>query len=198
MDLRTTTFPGRNLSLLAEARRLAPRAEPLRILEVGPGLAVRGFGRRTAKGTVFSGLFRRAEMVLRRLPLPDAWFENYETEEIIEAFAPTVIDLTIADINQRTLAIIARNLGGQPISTLVLDLTEEDAARRQGLAGRFDVVIALSTIGRIDRARRNAAAKTLIETAKPGGIIVENGHNLTTVGGVEITGFDSIYRRKAE
>ena len=194
MDLKTTTFVGRNIALLHAAAEMVPPAGRLRILEVGPGLAVRRLGRLSAPGRPFRRTFKGIETLARRLPLPDRWYENYESGEIIEAFGRDRVDLTILDINPRSLAVIKEQLAPFPVTTLVANLAviDPDAAN---LAGRFDIVIALATLGRIQPVPRPRAAAALIACAKRGGLIVENEFVLGTFGPVERTKHPHIYRR---
>ncbi len=196
MDLKTTTFVGRNVGLLQTAADMVPRAGRVRVLEVGPGLAVRRLGRLAAPGRPFRTIFKWAETLARRLPLPDRWYENYESEEIIAAFGRDRVDLTVVDINPRSLEIIAGQLAPFPVATIEADLGTFDP-QAAGLAGQFDVVIALAMLGRILQTEpRLRAAATLIALARPGGLVVENGHDLRKFGPVEATSHPHIYRRR--
>ena len=195
MDLKTTTFVGRNIGLLHAVAAMVPPAGRLRILEVGPGLAVRRLGRLSAPGRPFRGMFKGIETLARRLPMPDRWYENYESEEIIAAFGRDRVDLTILDINPRSLAVIKDQLAPFPVTTIVVDLAAMDPTAI-GLAGRFDVVIALAMLGRIQPVPRPRAAAALIACATPGGLIVENEFVLGTFGPVERTKHPHIYRRQ--
>lgn len=194
MDLKTTTFLGRNVELLHAVAEMAPSASRLRILEVGPGLAVRRLGRLSAPGRPLRTLFKGIETLARRLPLPDRWYENYESQEIIEAFGRDRVEMTILDINPRTLAVIKDQLAPFPVTTIVVDLSAMDP-EATGLAGRFDIVVALAMLGRIQPVPRPRAAAALIACGKSGGLIVENEFDLRTFGPVARTEHPHIYRR---
>ena len=194
MDLKTTTFVGRNVGLLQTVADMAPKATRLRVLEVGPGLAVRQLGRLASPGRPFRTMFKGIETLTRRLPLPDRWYENYESGEIIATFGRARIELTVLDINPRSLAVIREQLTPFPVATIVADLAAMDPGEI-GLAGKFDVVIALAMLGRIQPAPRPTAAANLIACARPGGLVVENGFDLTAFAAVERTSHPHVYRR---
>lgn len=194
MDLGTTTYAGRHRGLLASLAAIAPDG-PLRILEVGPGLAVRGLGRLAARGIPGRSLFKAIETLVRRLPLPDRAYENYETEDLLAAFGRQRIDLTILDINPRSLAVIAGNLAPLRVATVTADLSDPALARRSDLVGSFDVIIALATIGRIPLERRAAAALNLVRLTRPGGLVAEDTGRVATIAGMTATGCAQVSRR---
>ncbi len=196
MELQTTTHRGRNLALLRAAAGLVDIGDrPIRVLQVGPGLAVRYLGRLSGADAPLRPLFKGIETVLRRFPLPDSWFENYESGEILEVFSPRTVELTILDINPRSLALVSNHLSTVDVATLVGDISQEGLASQHGLTDWFDLVVALSTVSRVPEAARNSAAANLIESSAPGGLIVENTIDLQPIGGVEATNYDSIYRK---
>lgn len=195
MDLKTTTYPGRNLPILAAAAKLAPDART--ILEIGPGLALKGFGWRTRRGAPLRHLARVAESVLRRLPLPESWYESFETAEIRDAFDPERSGraaITVVDINPRPLRVIRRT-HGDAVRCVNLDFgsRSEDLIR----LGRFDVVVALAVIGRIPEEKRSIATGNLLDVTSIGGLIVtshETGFG-NRAGEVEATGIPWLFRR---
>lgn len=194
MDLKTTTYAGRHRGLLANLAAIAPDG-PLRILEVGPGLAVRGLGRLAARGVPGRSVFKGIETLVRRLPLPDGAYENYETEDLLAAFGHQRVDLTILDINPRSLAVIAGNLAPLKVATVTADLSDPALGRRHDLAGSFDVIIALATIGRIPPERRAAAALNLVLMTRPGGLVAEDTGLVSAIEGMTATGCDQVSRR---
>ncbi|MCW5715100.1 MAG: class I SAM-dependent methyltransferase [Bauldia sp.] len=193
MDLGTTTYAGRHRRLLEGLAALAP-AGPLRVLEVGPGLAVRGLGRLASRGVPGRAVFKGLETLVRRLPLPDGAYENYETEDLLAAFGRGRVDLTLLDINPRSLAVIAANLAPLRVTTVNADLADAALPRRPELAGRFDVIVALSTIGRIPEERRQAAADNLVRLARPGGLVAEDTGRFAG-GPLQRTSCENVFRR---
>lgn len=198
--MRTTTYRGRHTELLRVAAALIarPKDRRLRVLEVGPGLAVKAFGRRAGYGTPGRALAKAAETLVRRLPLPDSWYENYESEDILEAFGPADTALTILDVNPRTLRVIASNLAGRGIVTVPADLADAALADHQALKDRFDVVVALATVGRIAPGQQARAVDNLIALTLPGGLVIEDGYDLARRGPVERCADGAIYRKRPD
>lgn len=194
MDLATTTYAGRHRDLLERLAALAP-AGRIRVLEAGPGLAVRGLGRLAARGTPGRLLFKSIETLVRRLPLPNAAYENYETEDLLAAFGRDRVNLTLLDINPRSLAVIEANLAPFPVTAVTADLADAALTRRPELARPFDIVIALATIGRIPVERRAAAADNLVRLARPGGLVVMDTGHVIPGGPIEATDREHIFRR---
>ena len=177
MDLKTTTRPRRNVSLFPRiVPFLPPRpaGEPLRVAEVGPGLAVKYLGRLTASDRPLWDFFRRLESGVRRLPMPDVFFENYETRELIEALAGIPFELTLIDINPKVVRVVRRNLPQHPIQGVLANLGERHPAVLAPLAGTFDLVVALAVAGRVSGASDIAAAN-IASLARPGGILIGDG-----------------------
>jgi len=197
MDLATTTYAGRHRRLLERLATLAPPGR-LRILEVGPGLAVRGLGRLAARGAPGRAVFKGVETLVRRLPLPDGAFENYETEDLLEAFGRDRVDLTLLDINPRALSVVAANLVPFAVTTVRADLADPALPAHRELARPFDLVVALATLGRIPEGRRAAAALNLVRLTRPGGLVAEDT-GLTAAGGlVRATDCEHVFRRTKE
>ncbi|MCC6735303.1 MAG: class I SAM-dependent methyltransferase [Bauldia sp.] len=196
MDLRTTTYAGRHRHLLERLAALAPKG-PLRILECGPGLAVRGLGRLSSRGVPGRPLFKGIETLVRRLPLPDGAYENYETGELLAAFGRDRVDLTLLDINPRSLAVISANLAPYRVRTVIADLADPATPLRRELEGGFDVVLALATIGRIPEPRRDAAAENLLRLTRPGGLVVEDTGRIARSDAASATEAEFVFRRAA-
>lgn len=194
MDLRTTTYAGRHRSLLDRLAALAPVGR-LRILEVGPGLAVRGLGRLASRGVPGRAVFKGIETLVRRLPLPDGAYENYETEDLLAAFGRDRVDLTLLDINPRSLVVIAANLAPLPVTTVTADLADPELPLRRELASRFDVVVALATVGRLPEGRRTAAADNLVRLTRPGGLVSEDTGRVAVGGVLQATDCEHVFRR---
>lgn len=194
MDLATTTYAGRHRRLLGRLASLAP-AGRLRILEVGPGLAVRGLGRLAARSVPGRAVFKGIETLVRRLPLPDGAYENYETEDLLSAFGRDRLDLTLLDINPRSLSVIAANLAPLAVTTVTADLADPALTLRREFAHTFDVVVALATIGRIPEGRRPAAAANLARLTRPGGLVAEDTGLTAAAGLVQATDCEHVYRR---
>lgn len=197
MELQTTTYAGRHRLLLERLASLAPKGR-LRILEAGPGLAVRGLGRLAARGVPGRPLFKAVETLVRRLPLPDGAYENYETREILDAFGRDRVDLTLLDINPRSLAVISGNLAPFPVTTVTADLADPALALRRELAAGFDVVIALATVGRVPETLRAAAAENLVRLTRPGGLIAEDQGYVAPGNAAIATGLEHVLRRATE
>jgi len=177
MDLKTTTRPRRNVSIFGRiVPFLPPRppGQPLRVAEVGPGLAVKYLGRLTASDQPLWDFFRRLESGLRRLPMPDVFFENYETREIIEALAGIPFELTLVDINPKVVRVVRRNLPQHPIRSALANLGEPHPAALAPLVGTFDLVVALAVAGRV-RGASDTAAANIAGLAGPGGIVIGDG-----------------------
>lgn len=194
MELRTTTRRSRNLAVLEEARSLLARPAPgevMRVLEVGPGLAVKYLGRAPAR---IRPVVQPLETVLRRLPMPDACFENYETGEILSIFAGWPIALTLIDINPRVLRIVQGNHGAAALDAKTVDLGETGNPTIESLSRRFEVIVALSTLSRVPRAVRQIAVLNLRRMAKPGALIVVNDIDISGPGCRLVPSSSVIYR----
>ena len=109
MDLKTTTRPRRSVAafhVLRSLLRQPPGGHPLEILNVGPGLAVKYLGRLSAEAVPGWDFFRRIEAGVRRVPMPDGFFESYETGELLTALAGLPVRLTVTDINPRVVRVV--------------------------------------------------------------------------------------------
>lgn len=197
MELRTTTYQGRHVALLERAASLVarPPGRGLRIVEAGPGLAVKHLGRMARLGSPLRPVAKGIETLVRRLPLPDSWLENYETAEIIAAFGSDA-RVTVVDINPRTVAILGRRFASRGVTGVNADLASPDFLATAGLTLPYDVAIALSTLGRIPPERQAAAARNLAAAVAPGGLVLEDMVDMTLHGPLEPLG-GGIYRRRA-
>ncbi|MGV8838681.1 MAG: hypothetical protein ACWA6X_00090 [Bauldia sp.] len=196
MQLQTTTYAGRHKRLLAQIASLAPPGR-LRILECGPGLAVRGLGRLSSRGVPGRPLFKGIETLVRRLPLPDGAYENYETGELLDAFGRDRVHLTLLDVNPRSLTVISANLAPYRVATVTADLADPATPLRPDLADGFDVVIALATVGRIPDDRRDSAAQNLLRLTRPGCIVVEDTGRIGRSSEATTVGIEHVFRKAA-
>jgi SAM-dependent methyltransferase len=182
IDLKTTTRPRRHAGEFRELRRFlaAPSSgRPLEVANVGPGLAVRYFGRLSAADIPGWDFFRRIESGIRRIPMPDAFYENYETAELIAALGDVPFNLTLVDINPRVVRVVERNTPGRKVDHVLVDLGEARSVRLAPYRGKFDVVVAFAVIGRVkDRLRENAR-DNVRSLLRPGGILVSGGDIVT-------------------
>src|SRR3990172_9163123 len=140
MDLKTTTRPNRHARFLFLRSLLGtgPDAGPIEVMNVGPGLAVKYLGRLAAQNILARDIFRWIETGVRRVPMPDAFFESYETGELLQTLEALPIRLTILDVNPRVLRIVRKTHAHLPIEAVVADLGEERPASLIPLYGRFD------------------------------------------------------------
>lgn len=191
MALNTTTFPRRNVVGFGQVRELLePLAgRSLSILEAGPGLAVRYLGR-------FHSL-RPVERLVRRLPLPDTFYESYETDDLLQVFSGADIRLTLLDVHPRPLRVISAQSPAS-VRTIVADLGAPMPAALGQLKGSFDLVVALALIGRIaTEQQRKLATETLASLVKPGGLIFANQGDFAAAGCVPSHGLRAIFRKVA-
>jgi len=172
---KTTTFPRRRTAVLADIAGLLPPPgpEPLEVLEIGPGLALKGIGRHNDWGGL--KLIKRLETALRRIPFPDSFYENFETTEILASFGERPVNLTLLDVNAKLLRVIKANMAPAAVNTVAGDLGIAGNPAFARLQGRFDVVFCFATIGRVPgetgraNARRNVAS-----FLKPGGLLASD------------------------
>jgi len=181
LNVKTTTFVNRNLGLFKTVADtvLDPTQASLRILEVGPGMAVRGVGRINHIGKW--KVVKRFETVLRRLPMPTWCYENYETEELLRVFDPFSPHLTVADISRKSLDVIRRNITENLDETVRLDLSDADSDALVKLKNRFDLVICLATIVRVPKKSQAQAKRNLASFCAPGAIVITE-QDMTTEG----------------
>ncbi|MEJ0013501.1 MAG: class I SAM-dependent methyltransferase [Bauldia sp.] len=197
MDLKTTTSPRRRANIFNTLQRFveAPSSgRPLEVANVGPGLAVKYLGRLSAIDMPGWDFFRRIEAGVRRVPMPDAFYENYETMELVAALRNIPFRLTLIDINPRVVRVAAQGVRGHKVDTVVADLGEERSVRLAPYRGKFDLVVAFAVVGRVrDRLRENAR-DNVGRLVRPGGLLLG-----TDTGGSEFTlvAPDSAFYRKA-
>jgi hypothetical protein len=199
LDFKTTTRPFRHAAALRQASALLgdrPSGAPLHILEVGPGLAVKGLGRMLTPATPPRRILRAAETFLRRVPMPDRCFENYETLELLQIFAAWPVRLTLIDINPRVLRIIGANLRDVALDTRTADLSLADNPTLAALSGSFDVTVAFSILSRIPTiAGREVAVAHLRNMTRPGGLILANDHDVSATDCRRLADSEVIYRK---
>lgn len=178
MDLKTTTRPNRNKDrflLLQSVLRPPPNGRPLEVLNVGPGLAVKYFGRLSEESVPGWDLFRRIESGIRRVPMPDVCFESYETRELLEALDRLPINLTILDVNSKVLRVVKRSTAKVAVATVNADLGIANSPSLAPYAEHFDVVVAQAVLGRIKSSRREIATENLRRMLRPGGVLLSAG-----------------------
>jgi hypothetical protein len=175
MDLKTTTRPKRSTAEFEALRRIvkAPSSgRPLEVANIGPGLAVRYFGRLTATSIPGWQVFRRLESGLRRIPMPDFAYENYETSELIAALGDIPFNLTVIDINPRVARVVTGNTRRHSVQAVLADLGEERSVRLAPYRGKFDVIVAIAVIGRVKQKAQENARDNVRSLLRPGGILV--------------------------
>jgi hypothetical protein len=145
----TTTRPRRSdfrpLRAFLESRIGKSQFE---VLDVGPGLAVKYIGRLCAEDVPGWEIFRRAETAIRRLPLPERWFESYEPGEILEALDGLPVHMTVIDIVPLVVRTVARSYPA--VDAMMGDLKTFAPGRQ------FDAVVARHMLGRIGEGRAYA------------------------------------------
>jgi hypothetical protein len=178
MDLKTTTRPRRRADVFATLRRFVqapPSGRPLEVANVGPGLAVRYLGRLSATDVPGWEVFRRIESGVRRVPMPDAFYENYETAELVAALDGIPFRLTLVDINPRVLRVVSQRMRGAVVDTVAADLGEERAVRLAPYRGKFDLVVAFAVVGRVKEKTRQNARENVQSLVRPGGFLLGSG-----------------------
>ena len=176
VDPKTSTWPRRHVQAFADIRPLlAPPADgrPLEVADVGPGLAVKHLGRLAARTTLLQDIFRRIETGVRRVPMPDAFYENYETHELVEALVGLPFRLTLIDINPRVVRVVRGSLEeGHAVEGVIADLGVENPPALTPLRGTFDLVVAFAVVARIPRPLADTALGNIRSLVKPGGLLV--------------------------
>jgi len=197
LNVKTTTFVNRNTDLFRriQAQLIAADRKKLKILQVGPGMATKFVGRFNDYGRWRP--VKRLETVLRRLPLPDACYENYETGELLSVFRAHEPELTVADIARKPLNVVARNFRDAPVMTVRLDLSDRRAGESAGLLGKFDLVVCMATVVRVPRKLQGTALENLVKFAAPGGLIVTD-QDMTGCGMARIEGISHVFRKPAD
>jgi len=190
MDLKTSTWPRRHAEQLAQLHRLLPESadRPLAVANVGPGLAVRYLGRIANRNTVVGDLVRRFETAVRRLPMPDACFENYEATELAAALDGRRFHLTAIDINPRVVRIVVKALAPNAAG-VVADLGVANSPVLLQLRERFDVVFSFAMVARVRSAFADNARDNVRSLVRPGGLLVGGGEfgagDIAPVEGIE-------------
>lgn len=195
MDPKTSTWPQRHAAELAELRRLLPAGNRrLTVANVGPGLAVKYLGRFANRKTVLAEIIRRFETGVRRLPLPDLCFENYEAVELAEALAERPFALTAVDINPRVVRVVVNALAPHA-KGVVADLGVAHAPALAPLRDSFDVVFSFAMVQRVPTGFAKIARENIRSLVRPGGLLVGGGD--FSGGDVEpIEGKPGFFRRR--
>lgn len=165
MELKSTTHKNRNIPLLGVLADIFPKAQMLDVLEIGPGAAVKFIGRYTGFDAPFRRILKPLETALRRLPLPQSAFENYESVELFNAIA-NINSLTISDMNPRVVKI-AR--AGLPATANVIG--KQVDITTQSFDSVYDVIVCLNVISRTALTDQPQAAKTVFAALAPQGVL---------------------------
>lgn len=195
MDLKTTTRPKRRSAQFRQIRDLVlppPDGRALEVAEVGPGLAVRYLGRLAEEGLPGWDLVKRLESGVRRIPMPDACFENYETLELKRALGGIPSSLTVIDVNPRVVRIIARRQAG--VVPIVADLAIWKPGALVPLFARFDLVVAFAVLGRVPSGSKDVARANIGALVKPDGVLLMDDDPGAEF--MSITGFTDCFRRR--
>ena len=199
VDPKTSTWPRRHVQAFADIRPLlAPPADgrPLEVADVGPGLAVKHLGRLAARTTLLQDIFRRIETGVRRVPMPDAFYENYETHELVEARVGLPFRLTLIDINPRVVRVVRGSLEGHAVEGVIADLGVENPPALTPLRGTFDLVVAFAVVARIPGPLADTALGNIRSLLKPGGLLVGSGA-FAAADCVRIADGQSVFRKVA-
>lgn len=195
LDVKTTTFVNRHTQAFTTANDLLPAdKQGISILQVGPGMAVKGVGRFNHLGKW--QIIKRLETALRRLPLPISFYENFETREILDIFAKHSPQMTVGDISPKSLNSIKYNYGDEIANTIQLDLGQDLAPGGVSSIGQFDVVICLVTVNRVPRPLWEQARNNIGNFTRPGGILITD-QNMTSQGFVTSVEHRHVRRKPA-
>ncbi|MEE9375353.1 MAG: hypothetical protein V3V04_03345 [Rhizobiaceae bacterium] len=173
LDVKTTTYPERNTNRFDNAKELLRQAnvKEINILQVGPGMALKGVGRLNNLGKL--RLIKRLETGLRRLPLPVSFYETYEPHEVISTFSEFLASITVADISQKSLDVVERTVSHKNLTVTQLDLTSKNSDDFEHLKNKFDLIICVNTIIRTgSQANRTIARQNLHSFAKDKSMII--------------------------
>ncbi len=164
-----------SLRRFANSSRRPSSGRPLEVANVGPGLAVKYLGRLAATDVPGWDFFRRIESGVRRVPMPDAFYENYETAELVAALGDMPFRLTLVDINPRVVRVVGNAMRGHTVDHVLADLGEERSVKLAPYRGKFDLVVAFAVVGRVkDRVRENAR-ENVRSLVRPGGLLLGSG-----------------------
>ena len=171
---KTTTHPNRNYPFIKAAQGLLASEKPsgqLKILQVGCGMALKYFGRLNGLGK--HRIFKRVETGLRRIPLPEFAYENYETVEIVEIFNSMEFALDVIDINSKALSVVSRTIKRPDFRAFEADITRPSAPVFADMVGAYDAVICFFTVSRTGSAENvKIAQETVFSFVKPGGLFI--------------------------
>ena len=177
MDLKTTTRPNRHTAYFLALRPLLappPDGRPLEVAEIGPGLAVKYFGRLAEETVPGWDIVKRIESGIRRIPMPDVCFETYEPHELVRGLEGLPFRRTVIDINPKVVRIAAKSMPDRAVATVVANLGEERPASLQPLKGKFDLVVAFAVMARVKEAVRGNAERNIGCLIRPGGFLLSD------------------------
>jgi hypothetical protein len=200
LQLKTTTRPNRHVAELRAARSLlsAPAdGRPLEIADVGPGLAVKYLGRLADQRVPVWNLVKRIESAIRRIPMPDGCYENYEAHELVRALDGLRFNLTVIDVNPKVVRVIAKEMANRNVSPVVADLGIEDPPSLAPLRGKFDLVVAMTVIGRVKSRLEYTANLNIAGLVRLGGVLLASG-DFTDTECAPIEGAARLYRRRLD
>lgn len=173
LNVKTTTYPERHTKKFEDACALFKKAKytKINILQVGPGMALRGIGRFNNIDNL--KIIKRLETGLRRIPFPVSCYESYEPKEVLSIFSDLNPQLTVADISQKSLDVVDKTVLDENLSTVNLDLTTSDTKQLNRLKNKFDLIVCLATVIRTgSMSNRRVACKNLNSFAKDKSIII--------------------------
>jgi SAM-dependent methyltransferase len=127
--------------------------------------------------------------------MPDAWYENYEAHELVQALAGLPLNLTVIDINPKVVRVIAKDMPDRKVTTAVADLGVDRPASLQPLRGKFDLVVALTVIGRMPERLFGNAYANIVSLVKPGGLLLATG-DFPKTECEPVPGLSGFYRRR--
>ncbi len=185
---KTTTRPWRNAGKIDSLTRYlqATGQRQPKILEIGPGMAVRYLGRLGRFQSPF-GVLGKIEIGIRAVvPLPMWAYESYETGEILDKLSQSGIAgaaLSVFDCNPTVLRLVGATYGKRIDLLQRADLARYPLNCLGALAGTFDAVFATAVIKRLgSRPARLSAAKNIIALCRPNAIVTMGGSELTELG----------------
>lgn len=174
MDLKTTTRPNRHADQFRAIKSLLPSVagRPVEVANIGSGLAVKYLGRLAEETVPGWDLVKRFESGVRRIPMPDACFENYEARELARALDGVDFNFTVIDINPKVVRVVAASMPERKVRTAVADLAVPSPPSLAPLAGAFDLIVTFAMMVRVPKAGQANAANTIRGLLRPGGILL--------------------------
>ncbi len=193
----TTTLPHRNRDKIAVmARYLLDRsrtaetsvaAMPLRLLEIGPGMAVRHLGSQAGISGAKRMMHKLEIGVRAAVPMPRSMYESYETAEIFQALDDAGISKTqvsVLDHDPVVLDVVRSEHCGRLEHLIHADLSSPRLTCESARLPWFDVVFAAAVLPRIPVGKkRQTAAQNVVALCKPGGLVPATPELLELCGG---------------